>query len=67
MNLDTIHYLNIFLGSSSIILQILSVVVLLVLFFGPKKSTLLNFIEKHFLTIGFLISFFAALFSLVYS
>ena len=67
MNLITIHYLNIFLGAGAIIMQIVSVVLLLVLFFGPKKSTLLDFIEKHFLTIGFLISFFAALFSLVYS
>jgi disulfide bond formation protein DsbB len=67
MNLNTIHYLNVFLGAGAIILQILSVVALLVLFFGPKKSTLLDFIEKHFLTIGFLISLISVLFSLVYS
>ncbi len=67
MNISSIHYLNLILGAGAIILQIFSVVALLVLFFGPKKSTLLYFIEKHFLTIGFLISFFAALFSLVYS
>ena len=67
MNLDTIHYLNIFLGVGAIILQILTVVVLGVLFFGPKKSTFLDFIEKHFLIFGFFISFLAILFSLVYS
>ena len=67
MNLNMIHYLNIFLGTGAIILQILAVVILLVLFFSPKKSTLLDFIEKHFLVLGFLISLFATLFSLVYS
>ena len=67
MNLDSIHYLNLILGAGAIILQIVFVGVLLALFFGPKKSAFLSFIEKHFLTIGFLISFFAALFSLVYS
>jgi disulfide bond formation protein DsbB len=67
MNPDTIHYLNVFLGLGAIILQIVSVVSLFVLFFGPKKNKLLNFIEKHFLIIGFLISLSATLFSLVYS
>jgi disulfide bond formation protein DsbB len=67
MNLTTIHYLNVFLGAGAIILQILAVIVLFTLFFGPKKSIFLDFIEKHFLTIGFLVSIFASLFSLVYS
>ncbi len=67
MNLNTIHYLNIFLGTGAIILQIFAVVVLLALFFGPKKSAFLDFIEKHFLIIAFLVSLFATLFSLVYS
>lgn len=67
MNLTTIHYLNVFLGVGAIILQITSIVALFVLFFGLKKNRFLNFIEKHFLIIGFLISFFATLFSLVYS
>jgi len=67
MNFTTIHYLDIFLGSGAIVLQILSVVVLGALFFGSKKSALLDFVEKHFLTIGFLVSFFASIFSLVYS
>ena len=51
----------------AIVLQIVTVIVLAALFFGPKKSTLLDFIEKHFLTIGFLISLISVLFSLVYS
>ena len=67
MNLTTIHYLNIFLGVSAIILQIFTLAILFLLFFGPKKNVLLDFIEKHFLFIGFFISFFATLFSLVYS
>ena len=67
MNLTTIHYLNVFLGASAIILQILAVAVLFLLFFGPKKNTFLDFIEKHFLVIGFIVSLSAALFSLVYS
>ena len=67
MNLDTIHYLNVVLGFGAIILQIISVVSLFVLFFGPKKNKFFNFIEKHFLVLGFLIAFFASLFSLVYS
>jgi disulfide bond formation protein DsbB len=75
MNLTTIHYLNIFLGAGAIILQILAVVTLFILFFalpaqgdrGPKKNKFLDFIEKHFLVLGFLISLVSALFSLVYS
>ncbi len=67
MNPTTVHYLNIFLGAGAIILQIISLVVLLVLFFGPKKNNFLDFIEHHFLVIGFLVSFLSALFSLVYS
>ena len=67
MNINTIHYLNIILGMGAIILQIVSVIALGILFFGLKNNKFLDFIEKHFLTIGFLISFFAALFSLVYS
>ena len=67
MNSDAIHYLNIFLGAGAIIMQIASFIALGILFFGPKKNNFLDFIEKHFFTIGFLISFFAALFSLVYS
>lgn len=67
MNLTTIHYLNIFLGAGAIILQIFALVALFILFFGPKKNKFLDFIEKHFLVLGFLISLVSALFSLVYS
>jgi disulfide bond formation protein DsbB len=70
MNQDTVHYLNIFLGSGAIFLQVFSVVLLLVLFFrnNEKKDNLfLDFVDKHFLPIGFILSFLASIFSLVYS
>lgn len=61
------HYLNIFLGLGAIMLQIFSVVALFLLFIGPKKNAFLNFVDKHYLSLGFVISLFASLFSLVYS
>ncbi len=67
MNQMAIHNLNIFLGVSAIILQILVLIVLFLLFIRSKKSSFLKFIEKNFLIIGFLLSLFATLFSLVYS
>jgi disulfide bond formation protein DsbB len=67
MNTESVHYLNVFLGFGAILLQIVSVIALFILFFGPKKNVLLDFIYKHFLPIGFLISLFCTLFSLVYS
>ncbi len=67
MNTETVHYLNLFLGGGAIILQILSVIALFLLFIGPKKNIFLDFIDKHYLTIGFILAFSASLFSLVYS
>lgn len=67
MNPDTVHVLNIVLGLGAIILQILSVLTLGMLFFGPKKSVFLDFIEKHFLIIGFLIALSSTFFVLIYS
>jgi disulfide bond formation protein DsbB len=67
MNPDTVHYLNLFLGGGAIVLQVLSVLVLILLFFGPKKNFFLDFIDKHFLPIAFLLALSASLFSLVYS
>ncbi|MFA6586072.1 MAG: disulfide bond formation protein B [Candidatus Paceibacterota bacterium] len=67
MSIDTLHYLNVVLGLGAIALQIFSVLILFVFFGGHRKNIFLDFIEKHFLVIGFLISFFATLFSLVYS
>ena len=67
MNPATVHYLNIFLGTGAIILQVLSVLALLVLFLSPKKNKFLDFIDKNYLVLGFIVSLFAALFSLVYS
>jgi disulfide bond formation protein DsbB len=70
MNIESVHYLNVFLGLGAIALQIVSVITLLILLFRPKenrKNILLDFIHKHFLPITFLISLFSTLFSLVYS
>jgi len=62
-----IHYLNLTLGIFSIILQFLSLLALIFLFFGPKENKFLAFIKEHFLIIGFVISFFTVAFSLFYS
>lgn len=70
MNAESIHYLNVILGWGVIITQILSVVALFLLFFRPKgksKNFYLDFIDKHFLILGFLITFVASIFPLIYS
>ncbi len=67
MNFETLHNFNIFLGIGAIILQVLSVVALFLLFVGPKKNKYLAFIDKHYLSLGFLVSLAASLFVLVYS
>lgn len=64
---NEVHYLNMFLGGGAIILQILSVSALFLLFLGPKNNRFLGFIDKHYLTLGFILSIVPALFSLVYS
>ncbi len=63
-------YLNIFLGFGAILLQILSVIALGLLFFRPKenrKNFYLDFVDKHFLILAFLISLLASVFPLIYS
>jgi disulfide bond formation protein DsbB len=70
MNADAVHFLNVFLGLGAIILQIFSVLALFLLFFRSKsrgKNFYLDFIDKHFLILSFLISLFASIFPLVYS
>jgi disulfide bond formation protein DsbB len=70
MNPNALYYLNLFLGSGAIILQILSVVTLFLLFFRSKEKRTnfyLDFIDKHFLILTFLISLVASVFPLVYS
>ncbi len=54
MNAENIHYLNVFFGVGAIAMQIFCVVALLVLFFGPKKNAFLDFVDKHFLVLSFL-------------
>lgn len=67
MNPQAIHYLNVFLGLGAIVLQILSVITLILLFFGSKRNIFLDYINKHFLVLSFGISLFASVFPLVYS
>jgi disulfide bond formation protein DsbB len=70
MNFETLRYLNLFLGSGAIILQVLSIVALFLLFFMPKEKSrnfYLDFIDKHVLILSFLISLFASVFPMVYS
>ena len=70
MSPDAVHYLNIFLGLGAILLQILSVLALFFLVFHlkEKKGNLyLEFINRHFLWLGFLIVLCASVFPLIYS
>ena len=67
MNPENVHYLNMFLGAGAILLQIFSVIALVLLFIGPKKNQYLDFIDKHYVKLVFIISLMASLFSLVYS
>ena len=68
--MNNVHYLNMFLGTGAIALQIFSVVALVMLFLRrsrSKENKFLGFIDRHYLEIGFVLSLFASLFSLVYS
>ena len=70
MNSVALHYLNLFLGTGAILLQVLSVVAIFLLFFLPKensKNFYLDFIHEHFLELGFILTLFASVFPLVYS
>lgn len=70
MNAEAIHYLNVFLGAGTILLQLCSLVALLLLFFRPNnksKNIYLDFIYKHFLILSFIVSLFSSVFPLVYS
>ncbi len=69
MNPENIHYLNVFLGMGAIFLQIASISALVILFLigKNKKNIYLDFIDKHYLKLGFLIALAATVFPLVYS
>ena len=69
MNTTSIHYLNVFLGSGTIALQVFSALAILLLFFRPKggKNAYLDFLDKHFLVLSFFIALFSSVFPLVYS
>ena len=70
MNIEAIHYLNVFLGLGAIVLQIFSLFTLFLLFFKFKyknANLYLDFVDNNFLLISFLIALFASIFPLVYS
>jgi disulfide bond formation protein DsbB len=66
MSEQAIHYFNIILGLGAIAVQVVSVGALLMFFLGPKKNSFLDYLDKHFLPIGFLVSLSAWL-VLIYS
>ncbi len=65
MNPENVHYLNMFLGTGAILLQILSVMALFLLLL-TKENKFLGFIKNHFLSLGLLFSVLPLL-ALVYS
>lgn len=65
--MEYLHYFNLLLGISGIVLQILCITAILSLFFGPQKNKYLLFVKEHFLLIGLLISMAGVLSSLFYS
>ena len=67
MNIENVHYLNMFLGVGAIFLQVSSVIALVLIFLRRKENAFLDFIDKHYLNLGFVITLFASLFTLVYS
>lgn len=69
MNPVTVNYLNLFLGTGTIALQVLSVIALFLLFARQRESRnfYLDFIDKHFFILSFAIALFASVFPLVYS
>ncbi len=67
MNPETTHYLNVLLGAGAIVFQIVSVVALILLFFTEAKNKFLDFIDKYYLHLGFLVALLSSFFSLIYS
>ncbi len=67
---NALQYLNIVLGGGAIALQTFSVFTLVVLFFvhrENKKNRYLEYINKHFLILSFLLALVSSVFPLVYS
>ncbi|MES2315840.1 MAG: disulfide bond formation protein B [Patescibacteria group bacterium] len=62
-----LHLLNLVVATSAVILQPLIVVVIVLLCLRVKDNKFLDFIKKHFLLIGFVLSLSASLVSLYYS
>lgn len=64
---NSLSYLNMILGVGAIFLQVFSVIALFILFFGPKENKFLDYVNKHFLVLSFLLALMASVFPLVYS
>jgi disulfide bond formation protein DsbB len=64
---ESLRYFNLILGFGTIVLQAVCVIVIGLYFFGSKNNKILDFIKKHFLIIGFLLSLSAVATSLFYS
>lgn len=67
MTAETIHLINVFLGTGAIILQVLTAIVLILLISNRKENRILDFIKNNFIPIGFFISLSAILVSTFYS
>jgi len=67
MNISAVNNLDLLLGLGAIVLQIISVFLLGLLFFGNRKNKIFDFIDKHFIYLGFFVSLISIIFSLVYS
>ncbi len=67
MTAQAVHNLNLLLGFGSLILLAISLILILMLLFVPKRNGVLDFVHQNFLLLGFLAAFSASLFSLVYS
>ena len=65
MDFTNLHYLNLFLGFGAILLQILSVLALLMLFFRTH-NIFLDFLKRYFLLLSFVFVLLASLLSLFY-
>ncbi len=64
---EYVHIFNLIFGYGAIVAQVLCLLVLFLLFFGPKENKLLTIIKENFVTIGFIFSLLIALSSLFYS
>ncbi|MEO7597267.1 MAG: disulfide bond formation protein B [Candidatus Paceibacterota bacterium] len=67
MTIENVHYVNLFLGTSIIIMFALALLALMFLMLKVRENAYLSFVKNNFLLIGFLVSLSAMLASLFYS